>query len=118
MSSPTCALYPERLVTYREATSPALVRAIRAGTLDLAVVAQSSRYRSLDSESPGLDVSTLVERDLLVAVGRKHPLATRLTVDVEELGGVVWVGSPLRPATRRWASGGAWQNAQTSIRRA
>ena len=85
--------HPELLVTYREATTPALVRAIRAGTLDLAVVAQLPPYRPLDSESPALDVSTLVERDLVVAVGREHPLAARLTVDVEELAGLVWVGS-------------------------
>ena len=71
-----------------------MTRAIRAGTLDLAVVAQIPPYRPLDSESPALDMSTLAERDLVVAVGRDHPLARRRAVEAEELAGLVWVGSP------------------------
>lgn len=88
------ATHPDLVVTYREATTPALTRAIRAGTLDLAVVAQIPPYRPLDSESPALDMSTLAERDLVVAVGRDHPLARRRAVEAEELAGLVWVGSP------------------------
>lgn len=84
---------PNLLVTYREATTSALVRSVRAGTLDLALVAQSPPFRPLDAESPALDVWTLVERDLVVAVGLDHPLANRRAVEVEELLGLVWVGS-------------------------
>ena len=85
--------HPELIVSVREATTPALVRSIRAGTLDLALVAQSPPYRPFDAESPVLEVSTLVERDLVVAVGPGHPLAGRRAVDVEELAGQVWVAS-------------------------
>ena len=88
------AEHPELIVTLREATTPALVRSIRAGTLDLALVAQSPPYRPLDAESPALDVSVLVERDLVIAVGPGHPLARRRAVEVEELAGQVWVASP------------------------
>ena len=84
---------PELIITLREATTPALVRSIRAGTLDLAVVAQSPPYRPLETESPALDVSTLVERDLVIAVGPGHPLARRRAVEVGELTGQVWVAS-------------------------
>ncbi len=87
------AEHPELIVTLREATTPALVRSIRAGTLDLALVAQSPPYRPLDTESPALDVSTLVERDLVVAVGPGHPLARRRAVEIDELAGQVWVAS-------------------------
>lgn len=85
--------HPELMVTLRESTTPALVRAIRAGTLDLALVAQSPPYRPLDAESPALEVSALVERDLVVAVGPGHPLARRRAVEVEELAGQIWVAS-------------------------
>jgi len=87
------AEHPELIVTLREATAPALVRSVRAGTLDLALVAQSPPYRPLDAESPALDVSTIVERDLVVAVGPGHPLARRRAVEVEELAGQVWVAN-------------------------
>jgi DNA-binding transcriptional LysR family regulator len=87
------AEHPELVVTLRESTTPALVRSVRAGTVDLALVAQSPPFRPLDAESPALDVSTLVERDLVVAVGPGHPLAGRRAVEVEELAGQVWVAS-------------------------
>jgi DNA-binding transcriptional LysR family regulator len=88
------AEHPDLVVTLRESTTPALVRSIRAGTIDLAVVAQSPPYRLLDSETPTLHVSTLVERDLVVAAGPGHPLARRRAVEVEDLLGQVWVASP------------------------
>lgn len=82
------------VVTVREATTPALVRAIQAGTLDLAVVAQSPPYRPLDGESPALHIEILAERDLAVAVGPDHPLAHHRAVEVEELTGQIWVAGP------------------------
>ena len=84
---------PDLVVALREATTPALVRAIRAGTLDLAVVAQSPPFRPLDTESPALDVSVLVERELVVAVGPSHPLARRRVVELDDLLGQVWIAS-------------------------
>ncbi len=85
--------HPELIVSLREATTPALVRSIRAGTIDLALVAQQPPYRPLDAETPALVVSTLIERDLVVAVAADHPLARRRAVEVEELAGQVWVAS-------------------------
>ncbi len=86
--------HPDVVVTVRESSTAGLVRSVRAGTLDVAIVAQSPPFRPLDSESPALEVTTLHERDLVVAVGRGHALARRRAVEVEELEGHVWVAGP------------------------
>jgi DNA-binding transcriptional LysR family regulator len=87
------SLPPGVNVTLREATTPSLVRALRAGTLDLALIARSPPFRPPDSESPALELTTLSERELLVAVPCTHPLARARAVEVAELEGQVWVAS-------------------------
>jgi DNA-binding transcriptional LysR family regulator len=84
-------------VTVREATTPALVRALRAGTLDLAILARSPPFRPLDTESPPLELTTLSERELVIGVAATHPLASARVVDVQELEGQVWVASRSDP---------------------
>jgi DNA-binding transcriptional LysR family regulator len=80
-------------VTLREGTTPALTRAVRAGTLDLAVLAVTPPFRPPDTESPALELTTLSERELVVGVGAYHPLARARAVEVEQLEGQVWVAS-------------------------
>jgi DNA-binding transcriptional LysR family regulator len=80
-------------VVLREGTTPALTRALRAGTLDLAVLALVPPFRPLDSEAPPLALTTLSERDLVVAMPAGHPLARAQAVEVEQLEGQVWVAS-------------------------
>jgi len=88
------ATLPRELrVTLREGTTPALTRALRAGALDLAVLAQTPPFRPPDAESPALALTTLVERDLVVGVPAGHPLAAAGVVDVSDLEGQVWVAS-------------------------
>jgi DNA-binding transcriptional LysR family regulator len=87
-------VHPDVVVSVRESSTAALVRSVRAGTLDAALVAQAPPYRPPDAESPALAVTTLSERDLVVAVGPGHPLARRRAVEVEELEGHVWVAGP------------------------
>ena len=79
------------VVTVREGTTPSLTRALRAGTLDLAVLAQTPPFRPPDAESPPLSLTVLAERELVVVVGPRHPFAGRRAVEVAELGGQVWV---------------------------
>jgi DNA-binding transcriptional LysR family regulator len=79
------------LVSVREGGTPALVRALRAGTLDLAVVAQQPPFRPLDAETPALPLTTLGERELLLCVGAGHPFASRDAVEAAELAGQFWV---------------------------
>jgi DNA-binding transcriptional LysR family regulator len=83
----------EVTVTLREGTTPALTRALRAGTLDLAILALSPPFRPLDAESPALETTTLSERDLLLAVSAGHPFAGQPAVEVAQLAGQVWVAS-------------------------
>ncbi len=86
-------LPPQLRVTLREATTPALTRALRAGTLDLAVIAQQPPFRPPDAESPPLELTLLSQRELGVGVPTNHPLAAAGAVEVDELEGQVWVAS-------------------------
>jgi molybdate transport repressor ModE-like protein len=81
------------VVSVREGTTPALARGLRAGTLDLAVLAQTPPFRAPDAEAPALELATLAERELVVGVGARHPFAGRRAVEVGELAGQVWVAS-------------------------
>ena len=85
--------HPELVVTMREASTPALVRALRHGTLDLAVVAQRQPFRPVDHGTPPLRLTAVAERDLLIAVGPRHRFARLPRVDVAQLSGEVWVAS-------------------------
>ncbi|WP_326790702.1 LysR family transcriptional regulator [Streptomyces sp. NBC_00151] len=83
--------HPAITVTTREGSTPALVRALRAGTLDLALLASAPPFRPLDSESPALTVRTLGERSLRLAVPAVHPLAAADSVDITDLRGQRWI---------------------------
>jgi DNA-binding transcriptional LysR family regulator len=83
----------ELVVSLREGTTPALTRGLRAGTLDLAVLAQTPPFRPPDAEGPALELTTLAERELVVGVGTRHPFARRPAIEVGELAGQVWVAS-------------------------
>ena len=85
------ALPRELVVTVREGSTPALTRALRAGTLDIAVLAQQPPFRPPDAESPRLELTTLSEGELVIGVGPRHPFAARRAVEVAELAGQVWV---------------------------
>lgn len=80
-------------VTLREGTTPALTRALRAGTLDLAVLAQAPPFRPPDSESPALELTTVTERELMIGVASSHPFAASRAVEVDQLEGQIWVAS-------------------------
>ncbi len=80
-------------VSVREGTTPALTRSLRAGTLDLAILALTPPFRPLDAESPPLELTTLSERDLVIGVSSRHPFARLKAVEVRQLEGQVWVAS-------------------------
>lgn len=86
--------HPAIKVTSREGSTPALVRALRAGSLDLALVASAPPFRPLDAESPAFDVQVLVERALCLAVPVGHPLAAGESVPFAELRGQQWIAGP------------------------
>jgi DNA-binding transcriptional LysR family regulator len=91
------ALPPDLTVNLREGTTPALTRSLRAGTLDLAVLARTPPFRPPDAETPALELTTLSERELAVAVPANHPLARARSIEASELEGQVWVASRSDP---------------------
>ncbi|WP_211246428.1 LysR family transcriptional regulator [Amycolatopsis taiwanensis] len=88
--------HPGIKVTTREAGTPVLVRALRAGNLDLALLAAEPPFRPPDTETPPLHLEILAERSLCVAVPATHPLAGRDFIEFADLSGQRWIGS--RPA--------------------
>ncbi|GAA1310215.1 LysR family transcriptional regulator [Pseudonocardia xinjiangensis] len=86
--------HPAVTVHSREGSTPALVRALRAGTVDLAVVASLPPFRPPDTETPSLELEVLAERSLHVAVPATHPLAAADSVDVADLRGQRWIATP------------------------
>lgn len=108
---------PDIEVTTREGTTPSLVRALRAGTLDFAVLTARPPYRAADEDDPPVPQHVLFESSLALAVsahGRFAGLnpvpadavateawiATASGADEPQLG--VWPGLPGRPRVRHW----------------
>ncbi|KAB2390461.1 LysR family transcriptional regulator [Actinomadura montaniterrae] len=83
--------HPAITVTTREGSTPALVRALRAGTIDLALLASAPPFRPPDDQTPALVLRTLTERGLRVAVPETHPLARGEAIDVTDLHGQRWI---------------------------
>jgi DNA-binding transcriptional LysR family regulator len=86
--------HPTIRVITREGTTPVLVRALRAGSVDLAVLGSAPPFRPPDAESPPLVLETLTERTLCLAVPSTHPFARHDSVDVADLRGRRWIASP------------------------
>jgi DNA-binding transcriptional LysR family regulator len=86
--------HPAITVITREGSTPALVRALRAGTVDLALLASAPPFRPPDAETPPLDLQVLAERTLCLAVPATHPLARQNAADVADLRGQRWIASP------------------------
>ncbi|MDX6241413.1 MAG: hypothetical protein QOG10_6237 [Kribbellaceae bacterium] len=86
--------HPAITVTSREGSTPSLVRALRAGTLDLALLASTPPFRPPDAASPPLKLETLTQRSLCLAVPASHPFARNDSVEVADLRGQRWIASP------------------------
>ncbi|MBO2446413.1 LysR family transcriptional regulator [Actinomadura barringtoniae] len=86
--------HPAITVITREGSTPALVRALRAGAVDLALVASAPPFRPLDTETPALELEVLAERSLRLAVPESHPLARADHVDIADLRGQRWIAAP------------------------
>ena len=84
---------PDIVLTLREGTSAVLTRALRAGSLDLALLAGVAADAPPDDREPALEVETLAEGPLRVAVGASHRLAGRSRVSAAELTGESWAAA-------------------------
>ncbi|WP_069766870.1 LysR family transcriptional regulator [Streptomyces sp. LUP30] len=85
---------PQITVTTTEGTTPSLVRALRAGSIDLAVLTSRPPHRPLDGESPRLHVETVMDTELVVAVPSTGQFAGRTAVHVDELIDAPWIAAP------------------------
>jgi DNA-binding transcriptional LysR family regulator len=86
--------HPAITVITREGSTPALVRALRAGSVDLALLASAPPFRPPDAQAPPLDLEVLAERSLCLAVPAAHPFARQNVVNVADLRGQRWIASP------------------------
>ncbi|NEW74867.1 LysR family transcriptional regulator [Streptomyces rhizosphaericus] len=86
--------HPRIRVTTREGTTPSLVRALRTGTLDIALLSSRPPHRSPDTDAPPLRVEPLFETRLTVAVAASGRFAGRDSVTAEEIAGEPWIASP------------------------
>lgn len=84
---------PQVRVTTREGTTPGLARALRTGSIDLAVLTSRPPYRPPDSESPRLHTTTVEDTELLVAAAT-GTFAGRTSVHVDELVDAPWIAGP------------------------
>lgn len=81
-------------VTTREGSTPALTRALRAGSLDLALLVSRPPHRPFDDNSPSLRLETLDETELVVAAPATGVFAGRSAVHVDELADAAWIATP------------------------
>ncbi|MCF3960214.1 LysR family transcriptional regulator [Streptomyces fuscigenes] len=88
------ATAPGISVTTTEGTTPSLTRALRAGSIDLAVLTSRPPHRPLDGESPRLHVETAVDTELVLAVSGTGAFAGRTAVHVDELVNAPWIATP------------------------
>ncbi|OON81580.1 LysR family transcriptional regulator [Streptomyces tsukubensis] len=88
------AVGPQVEVTTVEGTTPGLLRALRAGSLDMALLTSRPPHRPSDGESPRLHIETVEETELLVGVASTGVLAGRTAVHVDELVDAEWIASP------------------------
>ncbi|MFD5462876.1 LysR family transcriptional regulator [Kitasatospora sp. NPDC127059] len=85
---------PRITVTTSEGTTPTLIRRLRAGSLDLAVLTSRPPHRPLDGESPRLHVDTVADTELVIAAPVTGRFAGRTTVHVDELADAAWIATP------------------------
>jgi len=87
---------PDIKVTTREGATPSLVRALRAHTIDLALLSSRIPYRPPDDLDPPLQLEALAEAQLLLAVPADGRLGKRKTMHVDELADQRWIASASR----------------------
>ncbi|MHC5262796.1 LysR family transcriptional regulator [Streptomyces sp. UC4497] len=85
---------PQLTVTTREGTTPGLTRALRAGSIDLALLTSRPPHRPSDGESPRLRFETVEDTDLVVAAPSTGEFAGRTGVHIDELVDAPWIATP------------------------
>ena len=81
--------HPELVVEIVESSTPAQLRQLRAGRIDVAVIAVGEGLAEYDLS--GLRVDTVIDGKLLLAVGVEHRLAHQGRIHVDELARESWI---------------------------
>ena len=87
------ATSPHISVITREGTTPSLTRALRAGSIDLAVLTSRPPHRPFDDAAPRLHVEALDETELVVAAPAAGAFTGRTSVHVDELVDADWIAT-------------------------
>ena len=91
---------PSAVVAVREAPAADIVAAVRAGELDLGLVAVGAG----EPDVPGLVAQPLHRDRLMVALPERHPLARQETLDAHALADRALLGDPGSPDLAEWAA--------------
>ncbi|MEU7788851.1 LysR family transcriptional regulator [Amycolatopsis sp. NPDC049159] len=85
---------PQVRVSTREGTTPGLARALRTGSIDLAVLTSRPPHRPPEGELPRLHITAVRDVELLVAAPATGTFAGRTSVHIDELVDAPWIASP------------------------
>lgn len=85
---------PDVEVVTREGSTPALIRSLRAATVDLALISSRPPYPAPDDQDPPFHLDVLLEGDLLVAVPARGDLGSDGSVTLTDLEAADWIASP------------------------
>lgn len=80
-------------VRTREGSTPALIRAVRAHSVDLALVTSRPPHHPPDTEAPALRVDVIGDVELLVAVPANSGLASASSLSLQALSTQRWIAS-------------------------
>lgn len=84
------AEFPDVKVTFVEAEPPEAIAALRSGSCDLAVIFSYDTARA-DEDIEGLEITDLLDDDVLVALPKDHPLAGADAIDLSLLATESWI---------------------------
>ena len=82
-------LRPELQIVSRHGSTPALIRGLRSGAIDLGVISQRAPYRAPDDETPALELEQLFETELVVGAATNYFSGS--TVSAAELLQAPWI---------------------------
>ena len=88
------ATAPHITVTTREGSTPALLRALRAGAIDLAVLTSRPPHRPSDGESPRLHIEPVEDTELRLGAPTTGLFSGRTEVHIDELVIAPWIAAP------------------------
>lgn len=84
---------PGITITTREASTPSLLRGLRAATLDLAVIGSQPSHASPGDEAHAVVLETLIEGEVVVAVPFGSGIGADGTVTLAQLQECTWITS-------------------------